>query len=300
MNKINYLYTRLTYGQHPGLRDHQCVLQQLTGIKVNGHSGSVNSYDQYRPFVLKAVSLKFRIHTPFMNLFRFSLLAVLTMLVCLCPAQTGGRDFKIRVHPEFNGETLVLETRKYVSPANDTLQFERFRFYLSSIELVFEDGKVYKEAGSYHLVDLEEPSTLQLHLLHVPAGKITSVKFNIGVDSIKSVSGAMDGDLDPRFGMYWAWNSGYINAKLEGTSRSCKAYQNRFEFHIGGYSFPENSLRTVKLDLAQPLESDQLTLAADAQAWFNGVQLGKLPGVMIPGREAMMIADNYRQMFKVK
>jgi hypothetical protein len=206
------------------------------------------------------------------------------------------------VNPVFNGEKLVLETKKYVSPANDTMQFERLRFYLSSFELVFNDGTIYKEKNSYHLIDAEEINTLKINLKDVPTGKIASVKFNIGVDSIKSVSGALDGDLDPRYGMYWAWNSGYINAKLEGRSKSCKAHQNRFEFHIGGYSFPENSLRKVEIDLSKNktgfFEGNQLSLSADIQTWFNGIALSNVTGVMIPGKQAMTVADNYSNMFK--
>ena len=59
------------------------------------------------------------------------------------------------------------------------------------------------------------------------------IYFQIGIDSLTNVSGDLDGDLDPALGMYWAWNSGYINMKLEGKSSSCKSVKKEFQFHIG-------------------------------------------------------------------
>lgn len=215
-------------------------------------------------------------------------------------AADSTRTLGLSIKPVFGDADLVLEKTKYVNAAGDTILFERFRFYLSSIELVFSDGQIYRETDSYHLVDAEEAGTLNILLKGVPKGRLVKIKFNIGVDSVKSVSGAMRGDLDPRHGMYWAWNSGYINAKLEGRSKSCRTHENRFEFHIGGYAFPENALRTAELSVAEKnLEGNEIRLSADASVWFNDISLKTKNGVMIPGKEAMAMADNYLKMFKL-
>ena len=71
--------------------------------------------------------------------------------------------------------------------------------------------------------------------------------FDIGIDSITNVSGAMGGDLDPTKGMYWTWQSGYINFKLEGTSPDCPARKNEFQFHLGGYAYPNASVQKIAL-----------------------------------------------------
>jgi hypothetical protein len=57
----------------------------------------------------------------------------------------------------------------------------------------------------------------------------------------------MAGDLDPIKGMYWAWQSGYINMKIEGKSSSCRTRKNEFQFHIGGYLSPYYAMRKVAL-----------------------------------------------------
>jgi hypothetical protein len=203
----------------------------------------------------------------------------------------------IEVKPVFSGKTLSLSTATYVTSGGDTVSIERFRYYLSGLVLTLESGEKFSEPDSYHLVDAEDPSSFRIALANVPAGKITSVTFNVGVDSTASVSGALSGALDPVKGMYWAWNSGYINAKLEGSCKNKKKNQ-AFEFHIGGYLQPYYALRSVQLNV-NTTSSSKLILQCDAAAWFNGVDLKKENSIMIPGKEAMEVADRYSKMFSL-
>ncbi len=216
------------------------------------------------------------------------------------PEEMAVRQLKIAIKPVFNSEAISLGDKNYVSAEGDTLQIDRFRFYLSAVEIVFSDGSVYAEKNSYHLIDAEFDSTLIFDLKDVPTGKINSIRFNIGVDSVKSVSGAFSGDLDPIHGMYWAWNSGYIHAKLEGRSKSCKTHQNIFEYHVGGFANPENALRNVALKMNPDFsEGDQITMTSDAATWLKNISLSKTPSVVIPGKKAMAIADDYVNMFRI-
>ena len=64
-----------------------------------------------------------------------------------------------------------------------------------------------------------------------------------------NVAGAIGGTLDPINGMYWAWNSGYVNFKIEGTSTLSNARKNAFKFHLGGYQHPYNSYRAVLIKI---------------------------------------------------
>lgn len=213
--------------------------------------------------------------------------------------QSHAMDVGVSIKPVFGEKDLVLN-QPYVNQYGDTLQVERFRFYLSGFELVYQDGSVYSEPGSYHLVDAGEDSTLHIDLKKVPEGKIVSIRFCIGVDSLKSVSGAFGGDLDPMHGMYWAWNSGYIYAKLEGKSKACPTRQNLFEFHIGGFSGKQNALRKVDLSLeASTGYHRNFMLLADAREWFNGVKLAQTNSIVVPGETAMQMADRYAGMFKL-
>jgi hypothetical protein len=42
--------------------------------------------------------------------------------------------------------------------------------------------------------------------------------------------------------MYWTWNSGYINVKLEGISPRSKGRNGEFGLHLGGYMPPHNTI----------------------------------------------------------
>lgn len=207
------------------------------------------------------------------------------------------RNFSIQIAPHFKDQPLVLSTKKYVSDQGDTVQIDRFRFYISAVQLFFENGMLYEDMESYYLIDAEDENSLKIDLKDIPNEKLSFIQFRIGVDSTKCMSGAFGGDLDPSNGMYWAWNSGYIHAKLEGTSSSCKTYQNAFEFHVGGFSFPNNAVRTISIPVHADLNS--LILAADAHCWMKDLKLAVTNSVVIPGEQAMKVADSYTSMFRM-
>lgn len=215
----------------------------------------------------------------------------------ICGLLTAKRNLIIDVKPVFKGAPLVLNSASYTTSRGDTISVERLRFYLSGIVLKFENGQQFSEQNSYHLIDAEDPASCHIILKDVPEGKITSMSFNIGVDSAMSVAGAMGGDLDPVKGMYWAWNSGYINAKLEGLHKTFNGKKIKpFEFHIGGYLQPYYALRKAEFKTGN-IQDSQITLPADISAWFEGCNLAKENSVMIPGPEAMKVADRYSKMF---
>lgn len=206
----------------------------------------------------------------------------------------------IEVLPTFNGKPLVLEKERYITENSDSIYIDRFRFYISAVKLYYSNNIQFEEKNSYHLIDAEDQEKLKFTVNGVPKGKIERIDFCLGVDSLTSVSGALSGDLDPVNGMYWAWNSGYINAKLEGKSSSCKTLHNAFEFHIGGFLSPNQTIRKISVLLNQSSENqNKITLKANAATWFKNINLAKTNSVVIPGTEAINIANNYIKMFEV-
>jgi hypothetical protein len=200
-------------------------------------------------------------------------------------------------HLKFGKQNLELE-KKYVSKNNDTLSIDVFKFYLSNIQIQYADKTTFDEANSYHLVDIENPNTLRIPICKTTDKTIESVFFAIGIDSITNVSGALAGDLDPTKGMYWAWQSGYINMKIEGKSSSCKTRKNEFQFHIGGYLKPNYAMRKVILSPAATVSN--LDLSVNISELFSKIFLSKTNSIMIPGKKAMEIADFSTDMFKIE
>lgn len=209
----------------------------------------------------------------------------------------------IVIEPVFNGQPLMLAGESYVDEHGDTMYIDQFRFYITHIKLSV--GSLTAEDTNSHLVDAENPATNTFRVNDIYAGSFTSMDMTIGVDSIANTSGANGGDLDPAKGMYWAWNTGYIMAKLEGRSNVCKTLHHAFEFHIGGYKPPYNAARTVNVKFKHDIYvlngcNTIIKIKADAAAWFKGnLDLSKLNDVVMPGKDANTIADNYAQMFSI-
>lgn len=128
--------------------------------------------------------------------------------------------------------------------------------------------------------------------------KIKALTFAIGIDSTASVSGALSGVLDPSKGMYWAWQSGYINMKMEGKSNSCKTRNNRFQFHVGGYLQPYCAWRTVELH--PKVSGTSLPIAVDLAELFSKIALSETNSIMIPGKRAIEMAEQSTKMFQVE
>ena len=222
------------------------------------------------------------------------------LLICYCfpgiYAQVAKDSMVIQSKLRFGNTPLELHT-KYITNS-DTLEIETFKYYISNIEVQYDDKTIVKPKKNYHLIDIENPASLSIPIDKKQNKRISKVTFDIGVDSIASVSGALGGDLDPAKGMYWAWQSGYINVKLEGKSNSCTTRKNQFHFHLGGYLKPNCALRTIILELKEPNEN--AVIAVDLRELFSSVALSTTNSIMIPGKQAMSMADLVATMFSIE
>jgi len=188
--------------------------------------------------------------------------------------------------------------KKYVSSKKDTLTVETFRCYISNIQVQYDDQSVFTQKDSYHLINSDNPDSFKFYLTKKNDKIISKVFFNIGIDSLTNTAGAMIGDLDPTKGMYWAWQSGYINMKIEGKSSSCKTRKNEFQFHIGGYLSPYYAMRKVALTYEK--KATQINIGIDLYNFFANLNLAKTNSVMIPGRLAMELADYSKSLFYIE
>lgn len=205
-------------------------------------------------------------------------------------------------------QDLTLGSGSYTNAHGDAFTVSLFNYYISNVKLKRADGTYFTEPNSYHLVKETDAASTTIKLTEVPEGEYTAVQFLIGVDSARNVSGAQTGALDPANGMFWSWNSGYIMAKVEGTSPQSTQATQDIIFHVGGFSGANNALRTVTLPLntRAKVSADVdpvVTLKADVLAWFaapNVIDFATTNVIHMPGTEAKSLADNYVSMFSVK
>lgn len=227
----------------------------------------------------------------------------LVLLVSACKKDEGSPVLKgkalLHLHHVVGNEELELNGKQYSNANGDVFTVSKFNYFISNIVFHTDSGTVYAEPESYYLIEEEKAASKMVTVDNIPAGRYVSVSFIIGVDSLRNVSGAQTGALDPASGMFWSWNTGYIMAKMEGESVGTA-----LRFHIGGFSGTENVLKTVTLPFTQPLVVSNNTLhfhlLADLGKWFSGTHLidfSTLNGVHMAGADAVKIADNYAGMF---
>ena len=213
-------------------------------------------------------------------------------------AQNNLESIDVTIKLQFNGKNIIKESN-YISAQKDTLTFESIRFYLSKFEILYTDKTKFVESNSYHLIDFNHPESLKFSIRTDSKKEIETIQYAIGIDSLTSVSGAMDGDLDATKGMYWAWQSGFINLKIEGKSSSCTTRKNKFQFHVGGYLEPYYALRKMSLEVKNQV-NNSIVLLVDLAKLLDRIALSETNTIMIPGKEAMKIADLSINMFSIE
>ena len=199
---------------------------------------------------------------------------------------------------------LVLDSVEYTNPSGESYRISKLKYYISNITL---NNAVHQfaEHDSYHLLDAGDTATLSFSF-NTAVNNYSSISFVVGVDSIKNVSGAQSGALDPANGMFWTWNSGYVMFKLEGNSSASTIINHRIEYHIGGFEEPNSVLQTITLPLQLSIaenRNSEIIITADLdKLWhgINNVTIAATPATMTPGVLSKKIADNYNRMFSVK
>lgn len=200
--------------------------------------------------------------------------------------------------PKFKGQNLSLETN-YQLNKTDSCQIEIFKCYLSNFKLYDGENLVYSEADSYHLLDVEAAASLNF-TLDIPENTVFShIEFNLGIDSLTNMAGVMGGDLDPTKGMYWTWQSGYINYKLEGKSNLCDNRNNSFVYHLGGYAFPNNSIQKVRLKIKKEDKNQPILIAMNVDQFLEKIDLTAQSHVMSLGKAAIELAEQAAQIFSI-
>jgi hypothetical protein len=192
----------------------------------------------------------------------------------------------------------------YKNQNNDSFYVTRFNYYFTTIKLTADDGSVYSEANSYHLIRQENDSSWTFKVKDIPNKNYVSMTYMIGVDSAANKSGARTGDLSPDYAMHWGWLSGYIFLKFEGNA-TINNLEKNLVFHIGGYEGKFIGLRTNTLTFANPMkinENKTITISANVNELFKtpeAIDFAQLNFAMTPSIYTMKMANNYMDMFQI-
>ena len=241
-----------------------------------------------------------------MNIFRKTLVTIAcitlsVIVVSFIPAKT-----KLTISfTNYVGSSVLNADSTYKNQLGQPFSVTNIKYYISNIYLKKANGSKYV-CKEYYLIDDRDDDTKQINLTDVPDGEYTAIEYIIGVDSLHNCSGIQEGALDPIKGMFWAWNTGYIFLKFDGTSPLSKSNGRILEYHIGGYRNPHNCIRKVALNFKTPLlisgsTNQTINIKADILQLFKSptvIDFSVLSSVT-DFHNATSIANNYAGMFSL-
>lgn len=167
------------------------------------------------------------------------------------------------------------------------------KLYMSQIGMAGHKA-TWDDSTKTHLIDFSETETFTLSTIK---GDFTELHFLIGTDSLTNTSNEFLGDLDPILGMYWAWNSGYINFKLEGKAEKSTEKKNAVEFHLGGYLPPYQTVQECSIKI-KPNQSEYI-IGVQLDQFLAQINLSAEARVMTPGMRASILAKSLPTLFQI-
>lgn len=209
------------------------------------------------------------------------------------PPKAGA--FQLPFQAVFQGKEIKLGA-PLTSKKNEGLTLQTLRFYLSNFVFLKNGKPVFEEKDSYHLLDVEAENSLLLAFKGSENLDFDEIQCKLGIDSLTHISGAMGGDLDPTKGMFWTWQSGYVNFKVEGIFEKCPTRNHEFQFHLGGYLAPHQTVQQVQLRIPK---GKNLRLQLDLGPFFEKIDWAKKYSIMSPCKEAVASAQILAQSFSI-
>ncbi len=179
----------------------------------------------------------------------------------------------------------------------DSIQISTFKFYISNFELLSDNKMVWRFNPGFYLVDIEDTNSFKIKDVIPNDLNFNQISFDLGIDSITNVSGAIGGALDPTKGMYWTWQSGYINLKLEGNCNLSAQTNGEFIFHLGGFQNPFNTIQKLFFTTSA---KEKFEIEVELNNWISMIDFTQAKSIMSPRKEAIEMAVKATKMFVLK
>ena len=198
---------------------------------------------------------------------------------------------QLSIIPTWNKKPLELQ-HVYLTQNNDSISFSILKIYFSDFRFKDKISGRITSIDTLIFYDLADSSTHSF-FNDLNLSNYESVAFTLGLDSSKNVSGELENAYDPLLGMYWAWNTGYINLKIMGESSAVPTNSHEFEFHLGGYRSPFATAQTIQIDL-----NDQYIYFDLEKLFSESINLTKNHHIMLPCKDAFLISQGISACFK--
>ncbi len=212
------------------------------------------------------------------------------MILCL-PFMLRAGTTPIPIHFIFvvGSQPLQFDTLLYENERHQSYSLSMVKFYVSAIRLHAE-GNSDVTSEKFFLVDASDSASTSITLNRIPIGTYRSISFTLGVDSAHNCSGLQEGALDPIRGMFWAWNTGYIFLKIEGTAPASPSPGHVVELHVGGFRQPTNNIARIELPIVEdPVRG--IYIQVDVGAILGSLDLSKQFSLTTPATASVVTAS---------
>ncbi len=223
------------------------------------------------------------------------ILFILFFIIRFTAISQDARNVSISFFPEMNEGIIVINKEIRIISSNEILNVTKLKFYVSHLSFYKDEQLVWQDNELAHLMDAENEMNIKFTIQKNI--EFNTIKFGLGIDSVTNVSGALEGDMDPLKGMYWTWQSGYVNFKMEGTSTAIKSESQRFEYHLGGYSAENNTYNTINLTVRN---SEAINIAIDFHKFLSDFNVVTHLNVMSPGKVAVDLSKLLASCFSIR
>lgn len=228
---------------------------------------------------------------------QFRSLFLVIIISFLSSAKSGAQGLSVQFKALLDNQELIISDLAFESNSKNNLQVSVLKFYCSQIQFWQNEKLIGAETNSYHLVDFSSKKASEILIKSKPTSHFNRITFQLGIDSATNVSGAMGGALDPINGMYWTWQSGYINFKMEGKHPLSTFTQKEFQLHIGGYQYPFKTIQTVDLNV---ISEEKIIIYIDVATTLNKMDWAKKSNIMSPCTEAVKLSQIIAESFRTQ
>jgi len=142
----------------------------------------------------------------------------------------------------FDETPLAFNNTEFTNDAGNNLGFYNFKYLISEVYLIQEDGSKVAIQDQYAFINpLEDRNSFVLD--SVPDGHYKGIEFMIGLEETTNMADPaqypIDNPLSPILnGLHWSWQEGYIFLAMEGTYEKDGGI-GAFTYHI---AFEQNQM----------------------------------------------------------
>lgn len=177
------------------------------------------------------------------------------------------------------------------------LDLDKVSVILGDWNILANDDTLYHDHRYqvYPFIDGSKKNEYKIEVNPIDLSRITSISFQLGVDSLTHYQEIGCCGLEPNNDMYWTWQSGYIGFKLEGQDFE----NNKWQYHLGGFQWPNRSDQRIELDPSFKLTNKlNLELRLTKELF---VEMNRSPyKVMSPGRQSTALMQHLSNSFLIR